>query len=112
MAEALVEAVLYQGVPGAGDTTLFTVPANHAYTVSTIAVTNTTGTAATITFARNGTAATAANQIIASALSVGANGTEIIEGPFVFAATDTFRALQGTASALTVYVSGADHTLT
>lgn len=112
MAEALAEKTLYQGVPGTTDTTLFTVPSNHTYTASKITVTNTTVLAATVTLARNGTAATAANHILASATVIPANSSVVITGPFVFEATDTLRALQGTASAVTVWVCGADHTLT
>lgn len=111
MAESLVAKALYQGVPATTNVVLFTVPANRTYTISTIVLANTTGTAATVTLGRNGTAATAANQFVPG-VSVAANTVEIVKGPFVFEATDTLTALQGTSGAVTVYVSGADHTLT
>lgn len=110
MAEALVEFIPYQGQPGTSNGTLFTVPANHNYVVTTITLANTTASAATITLARNGTSATAANQFVPG-VSLGANSTTVLTGPFNFVTTDTCQALQGTSGAITVYMSGADHTL-
>lgn len=111
MAEALVEFVPYFGQPGTSNGTLFTVPANHNYIVSTITLANTNAAAKTITLARNGTAATAANQF-APAVSLAANSVTVLTGPWTFVATDTCQALQETSGAITVYISGADHTLT
>lgn len=111
MAEALVEFVPYFGQPGTSNGTLFTVPANHNYIVSSITLANTTGSAATITLARNGTAATAANQFIPG-VSLNANSVTTLTGPWPFVAADTLQGLQGTSGAITVYLGGADHTLT
>lgn len=62
---------------------------------------NTTGTAATVTL-------TAAGQTIINALSVAANDTVSLDLSLVMSATDTITGLQGTASAISVYVSGVE----
>jgi hypothetical protein len=97
---------LYLGQPGTSATTLYTVPANTTTILKSIVMTNTTGTAATVTIGINGTAA--ANQIV-PAVSVGANDTKIVDGVNIILNTgDTLQALQGTASAITLVISGAE----
>jgi hypothetical protein len=82
------------------------VPANTTTILKSIVMTNTTGTAATVTIGINGTAA--ANQIV-PAVSVGANDTKIVDGVNIILNTgDTLQALQGTASAITLTISGAE----
>lgn len=92
--------------PGTGNTALYTAPATGA-AMRHIRVCNTTGTAATITIALDGTSATAANHWL-SAYSVPANGTYDWTGFEAIGNTGTITALQGTSSALTVTISGVE----
>jgi len=115
MAESLSEKNFYHGQPGTSDGTLnlagnATVPANHKYTISTILIANTSGSNATVTLARGGTTATAANQIVPT-VTIPANTVEIIRGPFVFEAGDSLHGVQGTSGAITLDINGADHQL-
>ena len=89
--------------PGTGNATLVT--ASGKIRIKTIHVANTTASAATISLAINGTAATAANCFI-KGYSVPAQGTYDWTGEIVLADTDTIQGLQGTGSALTVIISG------
>ncbi len=91
--------------PGTTNATLYTVPAATTVVVRNIHVCNTTAANATISLATNGTAATAANCWL-TALSVPANSSYDWSGFLHLSATDTLQALQGTASALTVTISG------
>lgn len=85
------------------DATLFTGAATSVTIIRTIVIANTAGTAATYSLAFGGTAATAAN-CIASAVSIAANTTTILYGPFVLPASGT---LHGLASAVTVTFSAS-----
>ena len=91
--------------PGTGNATLYTVAAATTTIIRNIHITNTTGTAATISLAINGTAATAANCWLYT-LSIPANGSYDWSGFLALATTDTLQGLQGTGSALTLTVSG------
>lgn len=90
--------------PGTTNSTLYTVSAGTVV-VRNIHICNTTGTAATISLAINGSAATAANRWLSS-ISVAPNGTYDWSGFLHLSTTDTIQGLQGTASALTVTISG------
>ena len=96
-------------VPGTTDTTLYTVPGATTTVIRNIEITNTTAAAATFNLAINATAATAAN-CFKFATSIPAGGTYSWSGFIALATTDTLRALQGTASALTFEVSGVEIT--
>ena len=91
--------------PGTSNATLYTVPAVTTVVVRSIHVCNNTASAATISLAINGTAATAANCWL-SALSIPANSVFDWSGFMHLSAADTIQGLQGTASALTVIISG------
>lgn len=91
--------------PGTTNATLYTVPASTTVVVRNIHVCNTTATAATISLAINGTAATAANCWL-TALSIPANSSYDWSGFLHLSTADTLQALQGTASALTMTISG------
>ena len=93
--------------PATTNATLYTVPGATTAAIRNIHITNTTGTAATISLSINGTAATVANCIIA-AESVPANGSYDWSGFIGLAAADTIQGLQGTLSALTVTISGVE----
>lgn len=113
MAVNLVNAVtinrilLYQGQPGTSIATVYTVPGATTVKLASIVLCNTTTSSATVTISvvpLGGTAGVANR--IASSLSVGANATTVIETPVYMNAGDFIAALQGTASAITVTVSG------
>ena len=99
---------IYEGQPGTTDTLLYTAPAGAATIVRSIHVANTTGTAAAITLGLNAAAALVAANHFLSALSVPANSTYDWSGFQVVDASGTIRALQGTASALTMTISGVE----
>jgi hypothetical protein len=98
---------MYQGQPGTGDTLLYTAPATGAV-VRSIHVVNTTATAATITLGLNTGAAIATAEHFLSELSIPAKGTYDWSGFQVLDASETIRALQGTASAVNVTISGVE----
>jgi kynurenine formamidase len=100
---------LYVGQPGTSLGTLYTVPANTKTIVKNIILTNTTGTAANVTihFVPNGGSADATNKIISS-YTVNTNDTVVIDLSSVLETGDTIQAIQGTANAITVYVSGVE----
>lgn len=98
------------GQPGTTNGTLYTVPASTVTTITSIHVCNTTGAAATLNLALNGTAATAANCIMFE-FAVPANAIlDMNTGIVLDAAAETIQGLQGTASALTVTISGVENT--
>lgn len=104
----------YQGQPGTTGATVYTAPAQSTNQVApyatsivkSILICNTTASAATITVGINGVAA--ANQIIGT-LSIPANDTLPMSMEDVFlSASDTIQALQGTAGAITLTISGVE----
>lgn len=98
---------MYEGQPSTTDTLLYTAVAAGAI-VRAIHVANTTGAAATITIGLNAGAALAAANHFVSAVSIPANSTYDWSGFQVLDASATIRGLQGTASALTVTISGVE----
>jgi hypothetical protein len=100
---------LYIGQPGTAISTLYTVPASTKTIVKNITLTNTTASDATVTvnFVPSGGIAGVANRII-STHTVTANNTTIIDLSAVLETGDTIQALQGTANAVTVYISGVE----
>ena len=105
---ALTPTRAYLGQPGTTDGTLYTVSssAGSYFIVKEILVVNTSASAATISLALNGTAATAANCAWADAYPVAANSSVVFALSTVLNASDTIHGLQGTSGALTVTVSG------
>lgn len=89
--------------PGTVTGVLLTVPANKRYTIKQILLCNTTAAIATVTIGIGGTAA--ASRIV-SAKSVAPNETLALNLTLPLEAAETLDALQGTASAITVTVSG------
>lgn len=106
------ETTLYNGQPGATETTLFTCPPNDRATIDAIHVSNTTGVAATITVhLRPGGVAAAVGNAVAQAVSVAGNAVvELLQAVELdglgMKAGDVLSALQGTAGSLTVQVEG------
>ena len=98
---------MYAGTPGTTDTLLYTTVAAGGI-VRSIHVANTTGTAATLTLGLNAGAALAAANHFLSAVSIPANATYDWSGFQVLDGSGTLRGLQGTASALTVTISGVE----
>ncbi len=96
----------YEAQPGTSDTLLYTVPGATSVIVLTLTVTNTTGTAATITLGLDSGGALAAANHFLSVKSVPANDVLVYHLRKVLLTGETIRALQGTASALTVMLDG------
>lgn len=105
---AYTPKAVYTGQPGTTDTLLATVPAAKSWIVKQITVTNTTGTAATITLGMPAAAALAAANHMLTAVSVPANSVTVVDLSQVLATGETIRALQGTATALTVHISAVE----
>lgn len=102
----------YQGQPAATDTLLYTAPATGA-TILSIHAANTTALAATLTIGVNASSALAIANHILSAIVIPPKGTYDYTGMIQLdnsATTGTIRALQGTASAITVIISGNEIT--
>lgn len=99
--------MLYRGQPGTTVATVYTAPASTDVKLTAITLCNTTVTAATVTLhvVPSGGAAGVTNQLLA-AMSVPGNGTVVIDTSVFMAPGDFLAALQGTASAVTVMVSG------
>lgn len=104
--------MMYSGQPGTTATTLYTVPASTTAIVKKINICNTTASDATITinFVASGNAVSAANRVTSS-LTITANSTVPIDQMSDVIATGGFiSATQGTASAITLYISGIEVT--
>jgi hypothetical protein len=92
---------LYAGTPGTTSATLYTAPASTKTIVKSLVIGNTTTTAATITINFAGIG-------LVNAYSVAANDTVVIDLSLVLETTETITALQGTASALRLHISGVE----
>lgn len=100
-------ARLYQGQPGTTVATVYTVPASTDVKLTSIVLCNTTGTQATVTISVVPNAGTAgAGNRICAGLAVDPNSTVTIDSPVHMTVGDFIAALQGTASAITVTISG------
>jgi phosphatidylserine synthase len=99
--------VLYRGQPGTGSATVYTVPASTDAKIASFIFCNTTVAAATITIAVvNSGAVTGADKQIFSGQSIPANSTTVVDSLVFMNTGDFITALQGTASAITVTISG------
>lgn len=106
LAAATINRVkLYQGQPGTSDAALYTAPGSTDVKVNSIVICNTTASPATLTLNVRTGAVGATNRIL-SAFSVAGNDTVTLETPVMLTAADVISGLQGTASALTVTISG------
>lgn len=100
---------LYRGVPGTTVSEAYVVPASTSTVLGTIVATNTTASAAnfSVAIAPLG-AADAASQYVVKAFVVAANDILVIKLDTAMIATDKIRVLQGTASAINLYISGME----
>lgn len=103
---------MYFGQPSTGGSTIYTAPltasgSGASAVIRTVHICNTTSTPATISLSVNGSAATAANNIY-RAFTIPANGIHVANVSVVLESGDTLQALQGTASALTMFISGVE----
>ena len=89
---ATTTKTLYRGAAATSSATLYTVPASTTTVITNIAVTNTAAAAATYTISLDGV-------VFASASSIAANDTIIIDVKQVLATT---KIIAGLASAVTV----------
>lgn len=107
---ATTQKKMYQGQPATGaQATLYTNATALGAIIKEVIVNNTTATAATITLAvtTSGAAGAAANSIL-TAKSVPANDLIILALNTAMLNTDLITGAQGTASALTVTISGIE----
>lgn len=97
-------------VPGTSAASIYTVPASTTGVVQTITLCNTTASAATITLYRVPSGGTAgASNMVMNAYSVTAGNTVILDNlRWSLPASSTLQALQGTASAIAIYVDGVE----
>src|SRR3990172_4979360 len=93
--------------PAGSAGTLFTVTTSHSYHVSSITVANTTAVAATITVSIG---TDAAGTRILDAVEVPGHDVLMLNGYWFMASAEIMQGWQGTASALTVTISGVDET--
>jgi len=103
--------VLGQSAPASTtNADLYTVPAGKSAVVSTLAIANVTGTAATArAFVRvAGTAASVSNALVYD-VSVGANATIALTLGITLNATDVVTIQSGTSSALTFHAFGSEN---
>lgn len=100
---------LYVGQPGTTATTLYTAPASTTTIIKGIKLCNTTTSDATITlsYVPSGSSAAASNRILSS-YNVKANDLVTIDTSDVLATGDFISSLQGTSSAITVYIAGVE----
>jgi hypothetical protein len=103
--------VLGQSAPAnTSNATLYTVGAGVSSVVSTLSITNTTGTAATArVFVRVGGAAAATSNALVYDASIGANSVTAITIGVTLAATDIISVQTGTANALTFQLFGQEN---
>jgi hypothetical protein len=99
--------VLYRGQPGTSIGTVYTVPGSTDVKIASMIFCNTTGTAATITVSVVNTGGTAGvtNRVV-SGLVILANAVDTFDSVIYMNTGDFIAALQGTASAITMTVSG------
>lgn len=101
---AVVEKRLYgPAQPGAVTGVIYTVPGATSAVVKQIIMANTTALPATVTIGVGGTAA--ANMVIPTVV-VAANSVVTLDCAIPMVAAETLNALQGTAAAVTVTISG------
>lgn len=98
---------LYQGQPGTGATTLYTVPASTSAIVKHITVSNPTGASRTVKLWQSGTADT---NVILPTATILAGGWAEFDGTVTLAAADTISGICDAATALTVTIHGDEVT--
>jgi hypothetical protein len=100
---AVIPVQAYEGQPGTVTAVLATVPANKRWFSLQVILSNTSGSAATVTIGKNGSAA--AEQFI-PAVSIPANTVETLDlgSGLVLQAADSIEGFQGTSGAITVFV--------
>lgn len=94
---------LYQGQPGTGATTLYTVPALTATIIKHIRIVNPTATDRTIKLWHGGVVDA---NVILPTVTVLAGGWGEFDGTIVMAAAETLSGIASAATALTVSVYG------
>jgi hypothetical protein len=94
--------VLFRGAASTSSTTLYTVPSATTTLISSVVVTNTTGSVATYSMGLNGVA-------IATTVPIPANNSIIIELKQVLAATQVLAASASTTS-VNFHISGLEIT--
>lgn len=104
---AYTPARLYQGQPGTTEGVIYTVPAGQKVIVKQIVLANVTSSAATISISLVPSGGTAGNaNRIVPGVGVNGNSVVVIDMAQVMNAGDFLSAVQGTAGAITVTISG------
>lgn len=103
-AEAILKR-FYLGQPGTVTGVLFTVDAARRVTIKQVTLANTTALPATVTLGVNAT--TAAARVVPG-VSIPANTIVVVDMTLVLEAAEAIHGLQGTASAITVQISGVE----
>lgn len=106
-ATAIIRRQLYQGQPGTGAATIYTVPASTDLKLTEVVLCNTTGSTATVTMSAvpSGGTAGATNRVF-SGLALAANETVVIDLATYLTAGGFLSILQGTSGAITATISG------
>jgi len=106
---AFTPKILGQGVPAGSNVDLYVVPSATSTVVSTIAVANTTSTAANATiYIRKAAASAATSNAIVYATPVAANNTTFFTLGITLAATDVVTVASGTSGSLTFHAFGSE----
>lgn len=92
---------LYRGQPGTANATLYTVPASTKTIIKSVTIANTSASAATITLKAGG-------QVFVPGMSIDANSIVVINDVGILEAGELIEGLQGTASAISVWISGME----
>lgn len=102
---------LYTGQPASTETTLYTTPASTTTIIKSITMVNTTAGSANVSLSivPSGDTASTANRVISS-LPLAGNATVMFENIGMMNAGDFISALQGTASAISIHISGVEVT--
>lgn len=108
---AFTPKVLGQGAPAGANVNLYTVPSSTNAVVSSIAICNVTGSAATATiYVRIAGATAAVGNAIMYATSIAANSTTFLTVGATLATTDIITVASGTSGALTFTAFGSELT--
>lgn len=105
---AMVPTQMYTGQPGTTDTLLYTVPGGTTSLIKQITLTNTDTVTRTVTLGLNSGGALAAANHLFSATPLVAKSVTVVDVSQVLTTGQTVRALQESATAVVVRISGVN----
>lgn len=103
--EARLKRLYGPAQPGTVTGVLATVTTDKRWTAKQVVLANTSASAATVTLGIGGTAAA---QRIVPGLSIAGNAVVVIDMTLVLTSGEAIHGIQGTASAITVQISGVE----